>query len=70
MPTPEEKKSICDRVKIVWQAYHGVTTKLIKKIIGGDPTTIKASANLKVIPKQLESKLCILSKLDEDILFC
>ena len=47
-----------------------MTTKLIKEveeIIGDDPTTVEASACLKVIYKQLESKFCLLSKLDEEI---
>ena len=44
--------------------------KLIKgvdKIISSNPTTVEASACLKVIHKQLESKLCFLSEVDEEI---
>ena len=58
---PEERKEKCDRAKVVRQAHRGVTTKLIKEveeIIGDDPTTVKVSSHLKVIYKQLESKLC------------
>ena len=47
-----------------------MTTKLIKEVdelVGGDPTTVEALAHLKVIYKQLDSKLCFLSKVDEEI---
>ena len=70
MATPEERKSKCDRAKVVRRAHRGVTTKLIKEvdeIIGSDPTTDEASARLKVIHTQLDSKLCFLNKVDEEI---
>ena len=70
MSTPEERKAKCERAKVVRQAHRGVTTKFIKEvdeIMGGDPTAVKASARLKVIHKQLDSKLCFLSKIDEEI---
>ena len=44
--------------------------KLIKEVDGlvrGNPTTVEASTGLKVIYKQLDSKLCFLSKVNEEI---
>ena len=55
MSTLKAKKAKCDRAKVVQRAHHGVTTKFIKEVnelVGGDPTTIKASTSLKVIYEQ------------------
>ena len=63
MSTPEERWAKCDRAKIVRRAHHRMTIKLIKEVddlVGGNPTTFEASARLKVIYKQLDSKLCFL----------
>ena len=36
------------------------------KLVGDNPTTIKGSACLKVIYKQLDGKLCFLSKVNKE----
>ena len=46
---------------------HNELIKEMDELVGDDSTTIEASAHLKVIYKQLNSKLCCLSKVDKEI---